>query len=129
MKKRGQIAVEYLVISAVAISIAVGGWYIVQDSLDEYRDQVQLEKMQSFVNQIIAATEEVVYLGEGAKKTVDVDMPQGLQFMRVVKEGEIYYIQVNMETTAGIQDLLFELPVELRLSVECADEEVGGGGE
>jgi hypothetical protein len=128
MKKRGQIAVEYLVISAVAISIAVGGWYIVQDSLDEYRDQVQLEKMDTFVRQVIAATEEVVYLGEGAKKSFEADMPEGLQFMRVVKENEIYYLQVNMETTAGIQDLLFELPVELRLSVECSEEDVGGGG-
>jgi hypothetical protein len=124
MKKRGQIAVEYLVISAVAISIAVGGWYIVQDSLDEYKDQVQLEKMQSFVNQILASTEEVVYLGEGAKKSFEVDMPEGLKFMRVVKENEIYYLQVNMETTAGIQNLLYELPVELRLSVECSEEEV-----
>ena len=124
MKKRGQIAVEYLVISAVAISIALGGWYVVQDSLDEYHDQVQLEKMDTFVRQVIASTEEVVYLGEGAKKSLEVDMPEGLKFMRVVKENEIYYLQVNMETTAGIQNLLYELPVELRLNVECSEEDV-----
>jgi len=124
MKKRGQIAVEYLVISAVAISIAVGGWYIVQDSLDEYRDQVQLEKMESFVQQVIAATEEVVYLGEGAKKSIETDMPAGLNFMRVIQENELYYIQINMNTTAGAQNLLFELPVELRLGVSCSEEEV-----
>ena len=131
MKKRGQIAVEYLVISAVAISMAVGGWYIVQDSLDEYHDQVQLEKMHSFVQQVISATEEVVYLGEGAKKAIEVDMPEGLRYMRVVNEEGVYYLQVNMETTAGLQDLLFELPVELRLNILCSGENVtiDTGGE
>jgi hypothetical protein len=119
MKKRGQIAVEYLVISAVAISIAIGGWYMVQDSLDSYKDRVQLEKMDTFAKQMIASSEEVVYLGEGAKKTIDVDMPERLNYMQVVRENETYYLQISMNTTSGLQQLLYELPVQVRLGKTC----------
>ena len=122
MKKRGQIAVEYLVISAVAISIALGGWYIVQDSLDEYQDRVQVDKLETFVRQVVAATEEVVYLGEGAKKTIDVDMPERIRVMETVKEGEQYYLHIVMETSDGNTDVYYDLPVELR---GCGNEGCG----
>ena len=114
MKKRGQIAVEYLVISAVAVSIALGGWYIVQDSLDEYQDRVQLDKMETFVKQVIAGTEEVVYLGEGAKKTINIDIPKRMKIMEVIKEGDQYYLHILIETSDGETDLYYDLPVELR---------------
>jgi len=122
MKKRGQIAVEYLVISSVAIAIAIGGWYIVQDSLDEYRDRVQLEKMDAFVRQIVSATEEVVYLGEGAKKTIEVDLPENLRSIEVINEEDRYYLQIVIETSEGESVLLYDLPVELR---GCSDEGCG----
>ncbi len=122
MKKRGQIAVEYLVISSVAIAIAIGGWYIVQDSLDEYRDRVQLEKLDVFARQVMSATEEVVYLGEGAKRTIEVDMPENLRALEMIREDSSYYLQVTIETSDGESILLYDLPVELR---GCFEEGCG----
>ena len=120
-KKRGQIAVEYLVISAVAVSIAVGGWYIVQDSLAKYNDQVQLDKLDTSIRQLVASAEEVAYLGEGAKKTVDVNMPERMNGMRVVEEGGQYFLEVNVSTSAGDQIQLYDLPVALRGGGECTE--------
>lgn len=122
MKKRGQIAMEYIVISAIAVSIAVGGWYVVQDSLDGYRDKVQLDRSETFVMQVIAATEEVVYLGEGAKKTINVDVPERMKAMEVIKEEEKYYLRIIMETGDGETDVYYDLPTELR---GCSDEGCG----
>ena len=108
--KRGQIAIEYVVISAVAITLAMGGWFVVQDSLAKYTDQLELDKLETTVQQFTTSSEEVAYLGEGAKKTVEVIMPERMNYMQVIEEDGVYYLQVSINTSAGEQRLLYELP-------------------
>ena len=113
--KRGQVGVEYLVISAVAISIAVGGWFVVQDTLERFNDQIQIEKLETGMNQFVTAAQEIAYLGEGARQTLDIDMPENLNYVRVIEDQGNYFMEISLNTSAGEQRRLYDLPVEVRV--------------
>jgi hypothetical protein len=104
MPKRAQSALEYLMILALAMGIIVPTTYL----LFRYASESNVEIIDSQINRIgrnIIDTAETVYFsGEGSKIILEINMPEGVDGVAILKNRELV---INITTELGEAETVF----------------------
>lgn len=90
-KKEGQIAIEYLMVMGFVL-LVIGALIVVYiQHQTEQNIQVNTEQAYSIARTIVDAAEEVYYLGEPSKRTIKVNMPDGITSIDIADNVLIFY--------------------------------------
>ncbi len=119
MKKRGQIAVEYILIITVALMIILPGIYLFRNYVSQSSDQIVERRLTEISNSIITKGRKMYYYGPPSKSTVTVELPPEIRAMYLLgvngsdKEVIESYLVFRTISSQGEQDFLFESDVPL----------------
>ena len=99
---RGQTAVEYAVMVAIALIILIPIWMSVYNSVSVTREGLQSSYALHAVSRLKAAADAVYVQGEPAKFTVIVILPEGVESVGISD----YEIFVRLSNKAGTTDAI-----------------------
>ncbi|MEM4638125.1 MAG: hypothetical protein QXK76_03845 [Candidatus Woesearchaeota archaeon] len=76
---KSQISMEYVLIIAFSLLIAIPLTIIFFQYSQTYNDDVVLSQVNSVMDTILASAEEIYYLGEPSQKTITVYLPESVE--------------------------------------------------
>jgi hypothetical protein len=86
MKKRGQAAMEYLLVVALILLVFVPTTYIFLSNIQKSSDELSMTKLTRIGNDIVNTAYEVYYQGVPAKIPLKVDMPDGVSNISIIND-------------------------------------------
>ena len=89
MRKKGQAAVEYLIITGFALAIILPLTYLIYNYSQQSYGEVAEAQVTTIGRQIVANAETMFYLGEPSRITLDSTMPAGVFNMSIYKNDPI----------------------------------------
>jgi hypothetical protein len=126
MKKRGQIAMEYILIVAITLSIIIGGAYFFRSYAFESSDKILEMRVSEVASQILNKARKMHYYGEPSRSVATVEMPPQIENMFVARHagsfGMEYNLGFTMITSTGALDILFRSDVPLHATGTCIPE-------
>ncbi|MEK6916568.1 MAG: hypothetical protein AABW92_02390 [Nanoarchaeota archaeon] len=123
MKKRGQIAVEYIMIVAISLFIILPGIYLFRNFAFASNDNVLQSRLSEAADSILSIGKEMYYYGPPSKSVKSLDMPSQISNMYILStsDGKEYYLAFNFFTSSGSDTVLFEsdYPIKPVETVTC----------
>jgi hypothetical protein len=120
-----QSALEYLLIIALVLGIIVPTTYL----LFRYTSESNVQIIDSQINQIgrnIIDTAETVYFsGEGSKIILEINMPEGIDNISILRKRELVF---NITTELGAAEVVFFSSIDIDItsddgtSVDCTND-------
>jgi hypothetical protein len=126
-KNKGQTSIEVLVILAVSLIVLIFIIQTSQKSLNNYESMILEKKTDSFLNELVLASNLVYQQGYGAKTRVFLDIPENLNYINISnKTISVEFINGNSK----YRNLNFEVAGNLPVNEGSfyADVEVGVSG-
>jgi hypothetical protein len=124
MKKRAQIAMEFILIIVISLSIIMGGIYLFRDYAFQSNDRIIQKKITENAIDLLSKARKMFYYGPPSKSVVDVDMPNQINAMYTlsVPGTEEYYLVFNVATSDGAKDIYFrsDVPLKANETTDCA---------
>ncbi|MFH1750778.1 MAG: hypothetical protein ABH863_03810 [Candidatus Micrarchaeota archaeon] len=100
-KKKGQAAMEYMVMLGFAIAIILPLWLYVNSSIGNTKAELDMTYAKVAVNKVKDAADSVYVQGAPASIYLDIDMPDNIESTSVSGRE----IQINLNTAAGISEI------------------------
>lgn len=91
MKRKSQVAMEYILIVGFAMLIAIPLFLVFSYYTNEARDEISVKQVDSIARKIVDSAETVYYLGEPSKVTLKVYMPQHIEDL-IIEDGYVRFI-------------------------------------
>jgi len=109
MGKRGQVAMEYMVVVAFVMMITLPLIILFQQSSNSFRDDITAGHLQSVGQKIIDAALSVSYLGAPSTTTLRVYMPEGVYNASIGSREIVYTVQKD----SGYDSIVLVSPVNI----------------
>ena len=108
--KRGQIAMEYLLLMGFILFSVIGLLGISFSYMGNIRDSIIMSQTTSFAEQIIMTSEKVFYEGEPSKATITVYMPEEVRNIEIIEDS----LWIDLESSSGISRRAYpsNVPIE-----------------
>lgn len=90
MGVRGQISMEYLIITAVALLLLIPIIIIAATESSSFQVDVSAAQIEKVANEIVSAANEVYYTGSPAKRTLKLYFPEGIKSAAIVGKEIIF---------------------------------------
>ena len=128
MKKRAQIAVEYIIIITIAMSIVIAGTYFFRSYLFESNDRILESKLADVSSQIMVKARKMYYYGAPSKSVTSVNMPSQVDQMFIASfldndpAKDEYYIGYLIRTSNGVREITFQsdIPIMVATPTDCS---------
>jgi len=91
MKKRAQAAIEYLLVGTMVSFIIIPTLYIFYAYSHTSNEEIRQSQLNKVGADIVSIAEQVYYLGEPSKVTIDATMPEGIVGIEVWKNQELVF--------------------------------------
>ena len=91
MKKRGQAAIEYLLVGSLVTLIIIPTLYVFYGYSQSSNEEIRQSQLNKVGTDIVNIAEQVYYLGEPSKVTIDAAMPSGIVGIEVWKNKELVF--------------------------------------
>jgi len=121
MKKRCQIAMEYIVMVGVVFLILIPGMYLFRNYAASTNDQIMDQRINHVAAEILNSAREMYYFGPPSKRVVEVDMPDGIVNMGVYysdngasdPSNDEYLLIIAYNTDSGevVRDFVSDVPI------------------
>ena len=102
---KAQSASEFLIIVSVALTILIPLILLVNQSLMGYKDDTKISQAKEAVNKLGNNADWVFSEGPGAKETIMIYIPDGVESVSFVGTKEILY---KIRTSAGTTDVYYD---------------------
>ncbi len=124
MPKRAQSALEYLMILALAMGIIVPITYMFFQYSSESNVQIIDVQVTQIGRNIIDTAESVYYSGEGSKIVLEINMPENVMAVSIMKNRELVF---NIITELGETEIVFFSSVDIPITSDdllaaCVDD-------
>ena len=109
MKKRSQASFEYMLVVAIAMSIALGGVYLYSSYTSSAQDETSQAQAIILGNRITEAMVSIHYTAGFSRKVINFNVPDAVKDLAISTHGELVMV---MSSSAGDYDLVFypEIP-------------------
>lgn len=97
MKRRGQVAIEYLVIMGFAFLMTLPLIVIFFEQQTSANEDISDSQANRIAEEIVASADAVYYLGYPSKKTVRLYFPQGINAITLQDQ----YVSIEMDSSHG----------------------------
>jgi len=98
MKKRAQAAIEYLLVGAMVTLVILPTIYIFYAYSQTSNEEIRQSQLNKVGTDIVDIAEQVYYLGESSKVTIDAAMPKGIIGIEVWENQEVvFFLQDGSE--------------------------------
>ncbi len=91
MNKKAQPALEYLMVMALVLGIMVPTSYLLFRTASESNVKIIYSQISQIGNSIIDTAEMVFFSGEGAKIVLEINMPKGVNDVRILANRELVF--------------------------------------
>ncbi|MDD5086151.1 MAG: hypothetical protein PHV16_00175 [Candidatus Nanoarchaeia archaeon] len=91
LKKRGQAAVEYLLVGALLVLVILPTIYFFYSYSHSSQEEIKKGQITKVGNDLVDITEQVYYLGYPSKVTVESTMPEGIVGIEVWENNELVF--------------------------------------
>ena len=113
MKKRAQAAVEYLLVGAMVTLVIIPTMYIFYAYSQASNEEIRQSQLNKVGTDIVDVAEQVYYLGEPSKVTIDEAMPEGVIGIEVWDNKEVVFF------LADGSEITFKSKVDITTSKAC----------
>ena len=115
MKKRAQAAIEYLLVGAMVTLVILPTMYIFYAYSHTSNEEIKQSQLNKVGTDIVDIAEQVYYLGEPSKVTIDAAMPEGIIGIEVWENKEVvFFLQDGSE-------IAFKSKVNITTNQNCID--------
>jgi len=90
-KKRAQAAMEYLLVGALVTLVIIPTMYVFYAYSQTSNEEIKQSQLNKVGTDIVDIAEQVYYLGEPSKVTIDATMPSGIIGVEVWKNREVVF--------------------------------------
>ena len=97
IRKKAQISMEYILITAFSLLVAIPLAILFFQYGQNYNEDVTLNQADKVMDEILNAAQTVKYLGEPSQKTITVYFPKDIS--EVVFTNGYFYMTLNSENT------------------------------
>jgi hypothetical protein len=97
-KKRAQVGIEYLIVLGFAIFVIMGMLVIAFNYLESLRDNILINEVSTFADNVISASERVFYEGEPSKATIRGYLPRQVQQVEIIENSLFFTIETSSGT-------------------------------
>ncbi|MCD6589691.1 hypothetical protein J7K74_00695 [Candidatus Woesearchaeota archaeon] len=94
-KRRGQISMEFLLVTGFALLILMPTIYLFSLQLQGLRTDANVREFTRAMNELDAAMREVCYMGSGARQVVSIYFPLGFQGINTTNSNIVMYNYSN----------------------------------
>ena len=115
MEKRGQIAVEYILIIAIALMILIPAVYVFRNYAFESNERIMEQRLAELSNEIIVKASKIYYYGPPSKSVVSLEMPPQINNMYVLfsnQTDESFFV-FNIQSKSGQKDIFYQSDIPL----------------
>lgn len=91
MKKRAQAAMEYLLVGAMVTLVILPTLYVFYGYSQTSNEEIRQSQLNKVGTDIVDIAEQVYYLGEPSKITIDETMPEGIKGMEIWCNQELVF--------------------------------------
>lgn len=109
IKKRGQIAIEYLMIVGFATFVVISLLGISEYYKGRLADHTVTTQVDRLARELADTAEQVYYLGEPSKTTIKVYVPENIESITITGK-EIWF---KVRTRGGITDITYSTAVNV----------------
>ena len=113
MPKRAQSSLEYLMVIALAMGIIVPITYMFFQYSSESNVQIIDVQVTQIGRNIIDTAESVYYSGEGSKIVLEINMPENVMAVSIMKNRELVF---NIITELGETEIVFFSSVDIPIT-------------
>jgi hypothetical protein len=110
---KGQVAVEYMIIVSVALTILLPLSLYINQSLMGYRDDTKISRAWTTVKKIGESVDWVYSQGPPAKLTIEIYIPDDVEEISFENKTVLFKIR----TSSGISDAFYQTVPELKGSL------------
>lgn len=108
-KRKGQAAIEYLMVFGIALVLSAPFIVRAQSSIVELRTGANAVEMHNSMNKLESAIKTVDASGEPAKRTFVIEIPSNVESVDVNTNSVVY----NLSTTEGYSQLIRSFEIDL----------------
>ena len=137
MQKKGQPALEYLMVIALVLGIIVPTTYLLFRTTSESNAQIIYSRISQIGNNIIDTAETVLFSGEGAKIVLEANMPKGISNVKILANRELVFeVVTELGTTEQVFFSSTTIPIisddptnpDCTVNGNCNLSDLAGGG-
>ncbi len=125
MKKKGQAAIEFLLVVALMLLVFVPTTFIFMKNTQKTNDKLAISKIDRLARLIINTAEIVYYEGPPSKRTIRGDFPSGISNINILSEwdGPIIVNQLIINYTASDPDkeMVYDSKVNINGTFNLSD--------
>lgn len=113
--KRGQISIEYLMITGFVIFLVISILGIALLYTASVKDELKFNQLERFAIKVISNAERVFFEGEPSQVTINAFLPSGVQSIYVDESNGEYTLVFNLSSGSGESVIGFssDVPVSL----------------
>ncbi len=108
-REYGQVSVEYLVVFGFVTMVVIIILGIALNYSGSVKDNIKITQINSYANEIIAASESVFYAGEPSKATIDCYLPENVKEVQVAENS----LFITVETHTGTDKMAYSSKVPI----------------
>lgn len=131
MGKRGQIAVEYIMIIAITLMIIIPGVFLFRNFAFESNDRLIDKRLSEVSSYLIGKARKMYYYGPPSRSVINIEMPPQVNKMYIVRYSaadpadDEYYLGFEVLDSGGRKEYIYssEIPIAAGETVPCADLE------
>lgn len=123
-KKKGQVAMEYIMILSLVLMILIPTIYIFREYVTKSAEDITVNKVNSIARNLIDTAREMYYLGAPSKVVIDLEMPAQIEAMWLMENSDAnakiteYLLVFKLNLQEGEQLFFFDSDIPLKCN-EC----------
>ena len=130
MKKRGQFAVEHIMVVGIGLLVIIPVIYMFYSYSSSQADQAMIAQVQKIGHEIVDNAETIYYMGEPAKVTIKEAFPDKINSIKVLGDGTHYELVFKVGDTGSENSFVSDVPIQgpfyEEIGVRCDDQSVNG---
>jgi len=125
MDFKGQSSLEFLTVIGIGMVLAAPFIIQAQDSMIDVILSSEAAEFESSMNKLDESIQTVHAMGEPAKQTIDLEVPQGIESAQIYNQNSLVYTQERAGNTANYTRIYdFDIHAENDLPVEEGHHQV-----
>ena len=111
LEKKAQVSMEYLAVIGISLFLIMPMVIIFYERSGSLQDDVNAAQLEKIGLDIIDAAEEAYYLGPPTQKSLDINLPQGIQAVTIGAE-DVTFDYTTLQGTSSLS-LTSKLPLNM----------------
>ena len=111
----GQVSAEFMILAGLVLIIFIPIFILIARGGIESAEQVSSERIGAIARTLLDESREIYYLGEGSRQTITLDVPRGVEAIRIVNvtdSSELLFSFVQGGIPSNIS-YLSEVPIRI----------------